>query len=267
MGHKLKIIRRIMIAFSLYSRIPMPTFDWEDSDYAHAIAYLPLIGAVIGGLLILAVRLCDIFSLGLPTGALTAFFMALPILVTGGFHLDGYMDVADAGNAFAKKERRLKIMQDPHIGAFAVISLAKTGLLWFAGLLVLTEGWKASGDARLLYLYGLLFVLIRALCGLTCILLPGAKSDGMLRRETGDAGKAELVLLLIAFFLAAAASLAVAFCAAAVCIAAVLLFSLYYGKRCKKKFGGITGDTAGYFVVAGELTGVLSLMVYSIFIG
>ena len=46
----MKILKRIAIAFSLYSRIPMPVFEWEDEDYKGAIAFLPLVGVVIGGI-------------------------------------------------------------------------------------------------------------------------------------------------------------------------------------------------------------------------
>ena len=44
----MKILKRIAIAFSMYSRIPMPIFEWEDDDYKKAIAFLPLVGLVIG---------------------------------------------------------------------------------------------------------------------------------------------------------------------------------------------------------------------------
>ena len=44
----MRLLKQMAIAFSMYSRIPMPIFEWEDKDYKKAIAFLPLIGVVIG---------------------------------------------------------------------------------------------------------------------------------------------------------------------------------------------------------------------------
>ena len=43
----MKLLKSIAISFSLYSKIPMPVFEWDEENYRHAIAFLPLVGAVI----------------------------------------------------------------------------------------------------------------------------------------------------------------------------------------------------------------------------
>ena len=44
--------------------------------------------------------------------------------VTGGFHIDGFMDTMDAFHSYKPREEKLAILKDSHIGAFAVIMLA-----------------------------------------------------------------------------------------------------------------------------------------------
>ena len=45
------------------------------------------------------------------------------IILTGGLHLDGWMDASDAFFSYRDKQRRLEIMKDPRIGAFGVLSV------------------------------------------------------------------------------------------------------------------------------------------------
>ena len=47
----------------------------------------------------------------------------IPILITGGIHLDGFCDVTDAKSSYASTERKLEIMSDSHVGAFVVMYL------------------------------------------------------------------------------------------------------------------------------------------------
>lgn len=41
-------MRAAIIAFSMYSRIPMPMFEWKEEDMKYAMCFFPAIGAVIG---------------------------------------------------------------------------------------------------------------------------------------------------------------------------------------------------------------------------
>ena len=56
----------------------------------------------------------------------------LPYLLTGGIHLDGYMDCCDAIFSRRPLEKKREILKDSHVGSFAVIALAMLFLLSFA---------------------------------------------------------------------------------------------------------------------------------------
>ena len=65
----------------------------------------------------------------------------LPLLVTGGIHLDGFLDVADARSSHQSRARKLEILKDSHVGAFAVIAMG-------CYLLLYTALWSAVGPIR-----------------------------------------------------------------------------------------------------------------------
>ena len=46
----MKIIKGFVIAFSIYSKIPVPQFDWKEEDMQYHLCFFPLIGLVIGAL-------------------------------------------------------------------------------------------------------------------------------------------------------------------------------------------------------------------------
>jgi adenosylcobinamide-GDP ribazoletransferase len=255
-GQRVKILKSLLIAFSLYSRIPMPQFEWQEDEYGHAISFLPLVGLVIGAAEIGMWKLC--LYMGAPVFVKAVALCLVPLVITGGFHLDGYMDVCDALSSYSGPERSLEIMKDPHIGAFAVIGLARFGLLFLTGAYLLVYG---NGEAPV-YMFALLFVFVRALCGVMSLVLPKAKKDGMLAVETGHGGSVDFTFLT---FQAAASGVFIIYMnltAGTIVFAALMCFCFYYAYLCKKKFGGVTGDTAGMFIVRGELLGLLVLAVY-----
>ena len=122
-----KIAKAIGVAFSMYSKIPMPHFVWASEDMRYHLLFFPWIGAVIGGLEIAWYHLAGYLGVGKILSVALAVF--LPLFVTGGFHMDGFMDTKDALSSYQGKEKKLEILKDPHIGAFAVIHLLSYLLL------------------------------------------------------------------------------------------------------------------------------------------
>lgn len=142
------VIRSLCIAFSTYSRIPVPQVAWTDENRKYSMCFFPLIGAVIGLLLWGWLALCDALGFGaLLRGAVGAL---LPILVTGGIHMDGFMDTSDALASWQSPEKRLEILRDSHVGAFAVLGCAGY-LLLDAGAAQRTADDPCADDDWLLH--------------------------------------------------------------------------------------------------------------------
>lgn len=114
----LQFWKALVIAFSMYSRIPMPFVEWSECGMKYAFCFFPLIGVVIGACV------CAFCWLSVQAGlGILAFSLlgtAVPLLITGGIHMDGFLDVTDARSSFQSRERKLEILKDPHAGAFAI---------------------------------------------------------------------------------------------------------------------------------------------------
>ena len=112
------VLQTIAVAFAMFSAVPVPQFDWNEKNMRYSLCAFPLVGVLCG------VLWCVCASLPLPAMVRAAGFCLIPIWVTGGIHLDGYADTCDALSSYGDREKKLEILKDPHLGAFAVISLA-----------------------------------------------------------------------------------------------------------------------------------------------
>lgn len=172
--------------------------------------------------------------------------MAIPIFITGGFHVDGFMDTMDAIHSYNPKERKLEILKDSHIGAFTVIMLAAYGLVLFGTFS------EIESDAMLkIVCCG--FFLSRCLCGISAVSFPLAKKDGMLY-TFADSSHKKVVKGSLSLQSALCVGLMCfqSFPAGLIVAAAAVLTLVYYFYRSRKEFGGVTGDTAGFFVLFCE---------------
>ena len=44
----MSVIKSFFIAFSIYSKIPVPQFAWKEEDMRYTLCFFPWVGAVIG---------------------------------------------------------------------------------------------------------------------------------------------------------------------------------------------------------------------------
>ena len=246
----MKILRSTAVAFAQYSRIPVPRFEWREEDVRYSLSAFPLVGAVTGALFCAVFMLCRHFAL--PDTAAALLMTAVLLLVTGGFHVDGFMDVADALSSYRTRDEKLAILKDPHIGAFAVIRLAICGLIYIATLITLLAAEEAP---ELIICTAAGFVLARGLSAVSVLTFRSAKNEGMLYYEASSAAGGRGINLAFSFIWTALASAVMIYhgkAAGIAGIAAAVLSFVWYKYKSYKEFGGITGDTAGYFVVICE---------------
>ena len=59
---------------------------------------------------------------------ITIVLLLIPVLVSGGIHLDGLLDTSDALNSYQPREKKLEILKDSNAGAFAIIAVSYTHL-------------------------------------------------------------------------------------------------------------------------------------------
>lgn len=246
------MLKSMLIAFSMYSKIPVPKTEWSDKSMRYTMCFFPLVGVVIGVLMYAAGTL--ILMADIKPVLKAAVMTVIPVMLTGGIHLDGFLDTMDAIGSWAPKEKRLEILKDSNSGAFAVIG----GCVYF----VLSLGIWSEMSFDMLKSAVPVFVLSRALSGLSVVSFPMAKNTGLAAMFSNAAHKRRVrIVMLLWIVLTAACMVAInplTGAAAVLCAAAV--FAYYYFMS-KKNFGGITGDLAGYFLQVCELVCIAACMI------
>jgi adenosylcobinamide-GDP ribazoletransferase len=118
-------------------------------ELGRATGFFPLVGLLIGLALSAANLLLAHFF---PAGVRAALVLALWILVSGGLHLDGFLDACDGLLGGFTPESRMEIMRDERVGAFALAGGILLLLVKYSTLLalpVLSPGlWLAPMLAR-----------------------------------------------------------------------------------------------------------------------
>lgn len=240
----MKLVRSCIVAFSMYSKIPMPRCEWTKESMSYAMCFWPFVGAVIG---LLTYGWGQISSLlGVHPVFAAAVLLLISVLITGGIHLDGLLDTADALSSWQPRERRLEILKDSHAGAFAVI----TGVMY----MILLFGVYIQADLMVLAVMIPGFMLSRTLSALAIVSFPKAKKEGTAAAFSKGAKTRTVRLVMILYLLLLAAAMVVLqpLLGFTALVTAMLLFA-YYHHMANKQFGGITGDLAGWFLSICEL--------------
>ena len=160
--------------------------------------------------------------------------------------MDGFLDTQDALSSWQSKEKRLEILKDPHAGAFAILS----GCVYF----ILSLGIYSGVTEESMRLIGMGFILSRTLSGISVLRFPQARKNGLVAVFAERADKRRTFWVLLIYLVLEVAALLWTGRGAGLCCVAVagVLFFYYHHMACAK-FGGVTGDLAGYFLQICEL--------------
>ncbi len=238
------------IAFSMYSRIPAAQCDWSEENMKYVMCFFPWIGVVIGALCFGWNALASV--LGLETPLRTIILMMIPIAVSGGIHLDGLLDTADAMSSWRPREKRLEILKDSHAGAFAIITCVVYFFLLY-GILDMLDGKMAA-------VYAFTFVVSRSFSGFSVVTFPKASAKGTVAGFSKNAQTRTIQACDILYVILCAVVMIWMHPLYGISsmLGAVWTFAWYY-RMAMKNFGGINGDLAGCFLSVCEL--VVPLMI------
>ncbi len=247
------LLQSFFIAFSMYSKIPMPRTDWTKDAMKYSMCFFPLVGGVIG-LLIMAWYTLFYGKIG--ELFFTAVAVLIPVLVTGGIHLDGMLDTADALSSYKSREEKLEILKDSHAGAFAII----VGICYFVAYF----GVYSEVTPETVPVLSLGFLLSRIYSALAVVSFPLAKNTGLVHTFSDMSLKKTVrIVMAVGLLVVTACLLFVDWVYGLGASVAAALTFLYYYRMSGKKFGGITGDLAGFFVQICELMMALVVVVIS----
>lgn len=245
------LIRSIIMAFQMFTILPMPMVEWKKENMKYMLAMLPCVGVVIGLADWLWLALCNALRLG--SILFAAGVTLLPLFLTGGIHMDGFCDTVDALSSHADPERKREILKDSNAGAFAVIFAGAYLLLFFA---LATELPRTGAAVAALTVHQ---VLGRVLGSLSSALFPSASAGGLQHTFRDACARGGAVILML--WALAAAVVMCLFCGVvngAVCIIVAALGMLYVRYMSCRQFGGMNGDLAGYINTLAQLLMLLA---------
>lgn len=128
-------LRLAAIAWQFLTRWPLPDalarrVGYRDAWLNASARHFPLVGAVVGAI---GAAVLWVGALALPPMVAVGLSIAATVLLTGGFHEDGWADVCDGLGGTQDRQRALEIMKDSRIGAFGAMGLVlMLGLKWVA---------------------------------------------------------------------------------------------------------------------------------------
>jgi adenosylcobinamide-GDP ribazoletransferase len=231
----MSLLRPFLLAASFLTRLPVPFITPRDRELGRSAAFYPLIGLLLGLLLLGAGLLLS----GRTSPELTAaILVTLLAMLTGGLHLDGVADCSDALGVFGDRERRLAVMKDPRSGALGVVALV---LALALKLLALSEAGIWMLPAAL--------VLSRWVAVVLAVALPYARERGTGGALSSQAGWREVLLGAILVAAGLFASGPVAWLGAAGGIVA----ALWLARTMHRALGGLTGDVYGAAIEVTEI--------------
>ena len=240
----MNLIYNLIIAFAMYSKIPMPHIDWTKERMRYVFCFFPVIGMVIGGAMVLWKKYGMLLTGN--EDFHTAVLILIPVIITGGIHFDGFLDTCDALSSYKTMEEKLEILKDSHAGAFAILM----GCCYF----VLDYGVFHAVDMRAMRLLAVGYVLSRSLSGLAIVAFQKARKSGLAATFSDSAQKKTVAITMIVYIVACAAVMIVTEpVVGTICFLTAILVFIWYRFMSYGKFGGITGDLAGFFLQVCEL--------------
>ncbi|MBI3307156.1 MAG: adenosylcobinamide-GDP ribazoletransferase [Candidatus Omnitrophica bacterium] len=209
------------------------------SALAHSMLFFPLVGLCIG---FISLGVYFIFKSHIPYTISNLFLLIIPVILSGGLHLDGFADFLDGFCSGKNKEEMFKIMKDSRIGTFGAAGLVLLLLIKYQLLMEL----PLKEAVFLMALASSRWIQVAL-----CFFLPAAKpSEGLGREVAHKVGVRELTGASIFLFLMTIWLQGLGL----ILFVGLVLFLALVSWIFVQRFGGITGDLIG---AASEMTEIM----------
>ena len=245
------MVRAMLTAFRTLTLIPLPGKDTE--NFSRSLCFFPLVGALLGFVVIILYHGAG--AIGFKHPFMSALLsMAVVTWLTGGLHIDGLGDAADAFGGGKNKEHILQLLKDPAMGSFGVCAIV-------FDILIKALCWQFFFDRGNPWLIFWSFVFSRAMQGLAIAFIPNARVESI-AAPFGQGGQNARISVIFAYLVTGlAAAWLLSPPAALVCALCSLAATLLFGLYCWRKVQGITGDCVGAINELAELSVLLGGMV------
>ncbi len=232
------------VALQFLTRIPVPLFlqsEWNKKVAGQSQAYYAPVGLIIGAVLIFTASLLNYFSID--TLLISALIVLVWVVITGALHLDGLADTIDAWiGGMYDPDKTLSIMKDPNAGPMAVVALMLVLIIK-----IIAVATVVTKQVELLLFVPMLSRLVVPFYFRSCAYL----RDSGLGKPLSEHQNMALVLLISALSLGL--FLVVIGMTGFSIIVLLLAANFLLRWIILRRFGGITGDIAGFIIEMNEL--------------
>lgn len=249
----MNLFNSLIIAFSTYSQIPMPQVQWNERNMKYSICFFPAIGIAIGAIFLLWLYICQFLHIGSMLKGVVAAL--LPVLISGGIHMDGLCDTADALASHQSQEKKLLILKDSHCGAFAIIACV-------CYLLLACAVFSEIQNMQQGIIIALIFILSRSISGFALVTLKHNPASSLLKAFAESAHKKMVRTIMLLYIIPISCALLyinIVYGIAVLVACAATFF--YYRHMAYQQFSGITGDLAGFFLQLTELIAPFTIII------
>ena len=256
-----KYFKGFLMAISMFTVIPLPRYEWDDEGGKNLMKFYPAIGLIVGLIWYVVFRVLPL--VGASIMVITAITLITPFILTGMLHLDGYMDVCDALLSRRDKQEKLRILKDPHTGAFSVISVVMLFVVNFSGLYTVISNSINNNTINNINTSAVGLILIpiisRSLMGYLLLSKDSMKGSSLGAFFKQGTGKVDRFILLACLTISSIIAIFIFGIYGVIMSLAMILVSTFLVNSAAKEFDGMSGDSAGYGLVIAETIGVLIL--------
>lgn len=248
----MKYFKDFILMIQFFTRIPINmSVPCEKENFKRGAAFLPVVGLILGGMQYIFFYLTKNY---LPVSVIAVFVVLIPLVVTGGFHIDGLGDTCDGFFAFKGKEKIIEIMKDSRIGTYACMAIVFDILFKYTlynSLFLMNVGLPIV-FAPVATRFGTFFL---------ALISKPAKATGTGNFFIGNMGKPQFIIctmitLGIGYFTVGAKI-------GVITLIVDILLTMWFYKFCVSKIDGITGDGCG---ANNEILEIFNLILLTILI-
>jgi adenosylcobinamide-GDP ribazoletransferase len=242
----------MITAFRTLTIIPIPGKDTE--NFSRSLCIFPIVGVLLGFVVLLLDHGAGAIGFDYPF-VLALLSMAFVTWLTGGLHLDGLGDVADAFGGGKTKEHILRLLKDPAMGSFGVCAIV-------FDILIKAGCWQFFLERGTPWFIFWSLVFSRSMQALVIAFIPNARPESI-AAAFGQGGNVARISVVLAYaFTGLAAAWMFSPHVALVCALCSLGATLIFGWYCRRKLQGITGDCVGATNEIAEISVLLGGMVF-----
>ncbi|MFZ7132729.1 MAG: adenosylcobinamide-GDP ribazoletransferase [Eubacteriales bacterium] len=245
-------MKKFLIALSFFTRIPVHIkSEVSEDEFYTSMTLIPWVGLLIG-LILYGVAYGGEY-LTIQSEVLSFILLCVYVWITGGLHIDGFIDSIDAILSNRDREKMLDIMKDSRIGAFGAIGIV---LLLLGYFIIFKHSTKEV-------------LLVMPMIGRSCALVAASlshyakKTNDLGKKFIESIGKKQGILVILFTILVSGLVNIMYIFTYVIC----LCVSYFFVNLFRNKLSGMTGDTVGMLIEINQVVFLFTTYILVMLLG